>query len=152
MMTVLKASSWMDDPIDQTKLSSLTEHVTVLKEMLQEDQLGDEKLTKKASGRYMVALETIIPKLMGLRLYIDDESETEDRHVRTDTCIQQSVSKNTWVVWEDKSYWVFTHFKDKVIERCKEGHLSEANIGDTVKHEDSIIAKVRTSRLSLDRY
>jgi hypothetical protein len=152
MMTVLTASSWMDDPIDPTKLSSLTEHVTVLKERLQEDQLGDEKLTKKASGRYMVALENIVRKLMDLKLDIDDESETEDRHVRTDTCIRHPVSKNIWVVWEDKSYWVFENFKDKVIERCKEGRLSEANIGDTVKHEDSIIAKVCTLRSSLHRY
>jgi hypothetical protein len=142
----------MDNPIDPAKLSSLIKHVTALKERLQEDQLGDKKLTKKASRRYMATLENIVPKLMYLQLDIDGQSQTEDRHVRTDTCIRHLVSKNTWIVWEDKSYWVFKNFKDKVIERCKEGHLSETKIGATVKNEDSIIAKVRTLQSSLDRY
>jgi hypothetical protein len=152
MMTVLTASPWMDDPIDPPGIPFVAEYVKVLKTKLKESQLGDEKLTGKASGRYMAALDNILPKLMDLQLDIDGQSETEDRHVKTDTCIRHPVSKNTWIVWEDKSYWVFKHFKDKVIKRCKEGHLSESKIGSTVKHEDSIIAKVRTSRLSLDRY
>jgi hypothetical protein len=148
MMALLKRSPWLDQSIDAQKRSSLATNVSHLKMKLEVKQLGSENNTNKATDVYTTALEDVFLDLIALRLEIDKQSDSEDSNVRTDTCVFHADPKTLWLVWEDKSVWVFDHYKQRMIDLTERGvPFRVARVGN-LEHEESILGKVSPAHCS----
>jgi hypothetical protein len=143
MIELLRGLEWLKDtPI--TSPAMVFYEVNELKQSLHKISLKAESTTKSATIAHTTALSRII-KQGGPEIYIEPESETQDKAVKMDWCIWDEKREHLWIVWEDKSPAVFKNFNEAIIGLTKDAFNGQEV---TLQGAKSIVGKVCASHLT----